>query len=107
MFWVKFVHMVIFLLLSSCLGYLFYSGITETYNWVLFLAVGVLLLEGVVLLVNRGQCPLTLLAKTYGDETGRITDMFLPAWFVPHLFRVGITLFVSGVVLLVVNYAID
>ena len=106
LFWVKFVHTVIFLFLSFCLGYLFYSGITETYNWVLFMAVSALLLEGIVLLLNKKQCPLTLLARGYGDETGRITDMFLPAWFVPYVFRVGFTLFVIGVILLVMNYAI-
>ena len=85
--------------MRTCIIYIFYCGITKTYNWTLFLAIGAILIEGLVLLFNNWQCLLTNLAREYGDEKGRVTDMFFPAWFVPHVFR-------SCTVLLVVNYVI-
>jgi hypothetical protein len=90
--------------MSSALVYIFYGGITGTYNWVLFFAIGAIFIEGAVLIFNRFQCPLANLARRYGDKKGSVTDMFYPKWFVPHVFRVSTILFVIGLVLLVVRY---
>ena len=103
---IKSIHTTIFILMSFCVIYIFYCGITETYNWILFLAIGFILIEGLVLILNNWQCPLTNLAKKYGDEKGRVTDMFFPQWFVPHVFQTYTALFVIGLVLLAVNYLI-
>lgn len=105
-FFIKSIHTILFLLMSSCIIYVLYCGITKTYNWILLLAIGFVLLEGIVLIVNHCQCPLTNLAKKYGDEKGTVTDMFYPKWFVPHVFRFSTVLFFIGLVLLVVNYVI-
>ena len=92
--------------MSSCLIYILYSGITKNYNWILFLAIGAILIEGLALLFNHWQCPLTSLARKYGDEKGSVTDMFYPKWFLPHVFRFSTALFVIGLVLLALNYLI-
>ncbi|MDP6100448.1 MAG: hypothetical protein QGH66_03385 [Dehalococcoidia bacterium] len=65
-----------------------------------------MLLEGLVLVANGWECPLTNMAKKWGDETGRVTDMFFPGWFVPHVFRTCTTLFLLGIAFLAVNYAV-
>ncbi len=46
LFLIKLVHAIIFILMSSALVYILYSGITRTYNWVLFSAIGAILIEG-------------------------------------------------------------
>jgi len=92
--------------MSACVIYILYCGITKTYNLTLFLAIGAMLIEGLALLFNHFQCPLTTLARKYGDETGRVTDMFFPAWFVPYVFPFFTVLFVIGLVLLGLNYFI-
>jgi hypothetical protein len=106
LFLIKLVHAALFVFFSSCLAYVFYSGITRTYDWILFLAVGTILIESLVLLLNKWQCPLTDLAKKYGDEHGRVTDMFFPAWFVPHVLRSCAVLIIMGVATLVAGYVI-
>ena len=103
---IKSIHAILFILMSFCIVYIFYCGITKTYNLILFIAIGSILVEGLVLLLNNWQCPLTNLAREYGDETGRVTDMFFPAWFVPHVFQSCTALFIIGVVLLVIRYMI-
>ena len=105
-FLIKLIHTILFILMSSCIVYVLYCGITKTYNWILLLAIGAVLFEGIVLIVNHCQCPLTNLARKYGDEKGTVTDMFYPKWFVPHVFRFSTVLFVIGLVLLGLNYFI-
>ncbi|MFC1908275.1 hypothetical protein ACFLXD_00140 [Chloroflexota bacterium] len=101
---IKMIHTVIFVFMSSCLVYLLYSGITRTYNWALFFAIGAIFIEGIVLLFNRFQCPFTTLARKYGDKDGSITDMFYPKWFVPYVFRFSTILFAIGLIILGLGY---
>ncbi len=105
-FLIKVVHIATFFLFSSAIVYTLYSGIAGTYSWVLFLAIGTVVVEGLVLLLNHCQCPLTNMAKELGDETGRVTDMFFPAWFVPLVFQTCTALFIVGFALLVINYMV-
>lgn len=105
-FLVKAAHTAIFFLFSASIGYVLYSAIRGNHGWVLYLAIGAVVLEGLVLVANGWECPLTNLAKRWGDETGRVTDMFFPGWFVPHVFRTYTALFLLGIALLAVNYAV-
>lgn len=105
-FFIKSIHTILFLLMSSCIVYVLYCGITRTYSWILFVAIGAVLIEGLVLFFNHFKCPLTNLAEKYGAEKGTVTDMFYPKWFVPHVFRFSTVLFVIGLVLLGLTYFI-
>ena len=104
LFLIKLVHTIIFILMSLALVYILYSGVTGTYNWILFFAIVAIWIEGAVLIFNHFQCPFTNLARRYGDKKGSVTDMFYPKWFVPHVFRVSTVLFVIGLVLLGFRY---
>lgn len=104
LFLIKSLHTVIFVFMSSCLVYILYCGITGTYNRALLFAIGAIFVEGLALMLNHWQCPLTNLARKHGDEKGSVTDMFYPKWFVPHVFRFSTLLFVLGLALLGINY---
>lgn len=104
LFIIKLTHIVIFLFMSACVVYILYAGITRTYDWYLLAAISLVLIEGMVLIINRWQCPLTELARKYGDTRGSVTDMFYPKWFVPHVFRFSTALFVIGLLVLGINY---
>jgi len=92
--------------MAACLLYVLYCGITKTYNWILYLTIGAIFVEGLALLLNRGRCPLTTLAEKHGAEKGSVTDMFCPKWFVPHVFRVSTVLFTAELALLGFGYFI-
>lgn len=106
LFFIKLIHSTLFLFISASAIYVLYSGIAKNYNWTLFLAIGVVLIEGVVLIFNNWRCPLTTLAKKYGAEKGSVTDIFCPKWFVPHVFQSLTVVFVSGLILLGLNWFI-
>jgi hypothetical protein len=103
---IKTVHTVIFLFMSGCILYILYAGITQTYTPLLVVAVGSILVESAVYLGNRRRCPLTALARRYGDPTGHdwIMDIFLPKWAADLIFPVCGSLLVLAFLSLVVGW---
>jgi hypothetical protein len=104
LFLIKAMHSTIFFFMTACLLYILYAGIVKAFDWVLLVALGAILLEGLVLILNHWQCPLTDLARKYGDERGTVTDIFLPKWMARHVFRGSTILFSGELVLLAFRY---
>jgi hypothetical protein len=95
---VKAVHSVIFLGMAACVLDTLYAGITGRVSALTAISIAVILVEGVILLLNHGRCPLTDLVEHLGSEHGSVSDIFLPAWFTPHIPAVFSTLFAIGLV---------
>jgi hypothetical protein len=97
---IKFVHTLIFWVLSLCVLYSLASGVSgyiTAWTWV---AVGLVLIESVVLMISGWTCPLTLLAERLGARRGSVVDIFLPKWFADRIFPICGTTFALAVVLL-------
>jgi hypothetical protein len=63
--------------------YLLYAVIANRIDfWVWLCIVGVT--EGVVLLVFKWVCPLTLIARKYSDSPKDNFDIYLPNWLAKH-----------------------
>ena len=88
----------------ACLIYILYGGITRAFNWVLLLAIAAILIEGIVLMLNKWQCPLTTLAEKHGAESGAITGMFLPECIARNMFTISFILFPAELALLAFRY---
>lgn len=102
-FRIKFVHTLIFWILSLCVLYTVYSalmGRIDTWTWV---ALGLVLAESVTLAAAGWTCPLTILAERQGALKGSVTDIFLPKWFADRIFPVCGTLWVGAVVVIAVR----
>jgi len=83
-----------------------YCGITQTYNWILLLAISTIVIEGLALLINKGRCPLATFAEKQGAEKGSVTDIFLPDWIARHVFKLSTALFSVELALLTFRYFI-
>jgi len=103
LFWIKLFHTAIYIFMTACTAYIIYCGITGLRNGVLFAAIGFIFVEGLVLLLNKFQCPLTTLAMRYGDDHDRFSDIFLPRWFTPFIVPLYTALFLLGLALLLLN----
>ena len=103
-FIIKFVHSVIYFFMVACLLYILYCAIARRYDWTLLVALGAILFEGLVLVINRGTCPFTPLAEKYGAARGSVTDLFLPEWLSRHTFRISTTVFIIELVWLAIGY---
>ena len=103
-FIIKFIHSIIFIIMSICLLYILYCAIARIYDWTLLVALGAIFLEGAALILNHWQCPLTTLAKKCGDPTGTVTDILLPTWCARRTFKVSTVLFAVELILLGFGY---
>lgn len=100
---IKLIHTAIFALLSACVLYVLASGALgriTPWTWCAMAAIGI---EGIVLFVNGGKCPLTAMAERLGATDGGVSDIFLPTWFADRIFPICGTLFLIGCVLVAVS----
>ena len=65
-FRIKLVHTLIFWVLSLCVAYALFSGVADRITVWTWVAVGLLLVESVVLAASGWTCPLTILAERQG-----------------------------------------
>lgn len=103
-FLIKFVHSIIFWWQVACLAYTLYAGITRTFNIILLVAIGSILLNGLLLLINKGRCPFTNLAESQGATKGSVTDIFLPGWIARNIFRVSLPFSIAELTLLAIRF---
>src|SRR5215212_9996366 len=103
LFLVKLVHTLIFFLFGSCVLYILFCGITNRFPRKAGVAIFLILIEGVILLLNDWECPLTTLARSLGAPDGQVADIFLPRWFADRLFVLCTPLFLGSSILLLVR----
>ena len=97
---IKLIHTVIFWILSLCVLYALVSGLADRITAWTWVAVGLLLVESVVLMVSGWTCPLTILAERQGALRGSVTDIFLPTWLADRIFPICGTLYGIALVLI-------
>jgi hypothetical protein len=101
---IKIIHTVIWFLMVSATGFVFYAGLTGLTNIYVWLAIALVLVEGAALAANGWVCPLRKLAVRIQPDLPPHGDLMLPSWL---LFR-GYTLvataaYLIGVTLVVFN----
>ena len=99
LFWIKLLHTLIWVFFVGVIFYVLFSGITgkiNTYTWV---GIALVIIEGVVLLIFKMFCPLTILARKYSDSTKDNFDIFLPNWLAKNNKLIFTTLYLIGLAL--------
>jgi len=104
LFFIKLFHSVIAFFMLGCLFYIFYAGITATFNWLLIVAVITIIIEGIAILLNGWRCPLTTLAERWGAEKGSVADIFMPGILARNLFKWSPYVFASELIFLFFRY---
>ena len=96
---IKLIHTIVWLIFVIAIVYVCYAGAFNKINRTVWFCTGAVLLEGIVLLINKGKCPLTSLAGKYTNNRSANFDIFLPEWLAKHnkilfssLFLVGLSL---------------
>jgi hypothetical protein len=100
---IKFVHTLIFWILSLCVLYSLFSGIADRITSWTWVAVGLVLIESIILIISGWTCPLTLLAERLGAERGSVSDIFLPKWFADRIFPICGTTFGVAIAILLLR----
>ncbi len=102
LFWIRLFHTFIIVGMATFILYVFYAGVSGTKGNFLLISIIAVALEGIVLLLNKGQCPLTKLAVKYGDNDERFYDSFLPKRYTPFVVPGLTVIFFIGLALVLI-----
>lgn len=100
---IKLLHTLIWVVLGGMVVYVLYSGVTGRITQYSWWAAGIIVAEGLVLLLFKGSCPLTVMARRYSDSARHNFDIFLPEWLAQYNKLIFTTLFVIGLVLMLIR----
>ena len=100
---IKLVHTLIWLFFVAVIFYILYAGISDNISAYTWIGIGLIIMEGLVLLVFKMFCPLTLLARNYSDSKKENFDIFLPDWLAKHNKLIFTTIFAGGVVIVIIR----
>ncbi|HZH66332.1 MAG TPA: hypothetical protein VEY10_15675 [Flavisolibacter sp.] len=98
---IKIIHTIIWLFFNVLLGYMAYAVIINKIDRYVWIGIALILLEGLVLLLFKMQCPLTIMARRYSHSTKDNFDIFLPNWLAKHNKLIYSTIFVLIICLLI------
>jgi hypothetical protein len=90
---IKLLHTAVWLFFVGCIVAIPFAGVRRQFLCAAALS-GLVLVECVILAVNRGRCPLTDLASRYTEERTDNFDIYLPLWMAQRNKTIFGTLFV-------------
>jgi hypothetical protein len=97
-------HTLIYTVMVTAIGALLFAGITGYCSMWLWIALGLVTLEGIAFFGDGMRCPLTALAVHYGAEKGHSFDTLLPERFTRYTFRLFGSLTGLGLLLLALRW---
>lgn len=98
---IKIVHTAVWVFYVFIIGYILYAGISDKIDFYVFAAIGLVVAEGVILLIFKWKCPLTVLAYKYTDNRDAAFDIFLPKWLAKNNKTICTTLSVIGLLMMI------
>ncbi len=84
LFYLKLIHTIIWFFYVLVFGYILYASINDKIDIYLWGAIGLEVIEVVILLIFKGKCPLTILGYKYVDNPEDGFDIFLPRIFAKY-----------------------
>lgn len=96
---IKLLHTVIWAFMVTVIIYILYCGIADELTPFTWIAAGLVILEGLILLIFGGYCPLTLIARRYSNSDRYNFDIFLPNWLARYNKQIFSSLYVIGLIL--------
>jgi hypothetical protein len=96
---IKVIHTIIWAFFVSVISYVLYAGITNTITIYTWIGIGLVIGEGLVLLLFKMYCPLTVLARNYSDSQKDNFDIFLPNWLARHNKLIFTSIFIAGLLI--------
>ncbi len=98
---VKIAHTIIWLFFVVVIFYVLWSGISDNVNLYTWISIGFVLTEGIILLIFKMFCPLTVIARRYSDSEKDNFDIFLPNWLAKYNKQIFTSIFVLALFLVV------
>ena len=99
----RWAHVAVFFAIGMCLLYVLFSAATGQRTALTWFSTVTVALEAAVLIATRGHCPLSALSERLGDDSGPVTRLFFPRWFMPWVTPTFVALATVGVAFVVLQ----
>lgn len=96
---IKVIHTAAFALISAAILVFTWDGLRGHWGRRAQLAATIAIAESIVYASNDQVCPLTPLAEALGEESGTVTDLYLPRWASDRVPLVGGSTLLVGMAL--------
>jgi len=103
---IKSIHTLIWIFFNLVLFYMAYAVITNRIDKFVWIGIGCIVVEWIVLLYFKWQCPFTIIARKYTSSTKENFDIYIPNLLAKYNKEIYITLFVviiSGLIFRILN----
>ena len=77
---VKIIHTIIWVFFNVVIFYLLYAVVINKIDKWVWICISLIFLEGVVLIVFKNICPVTLIARKFSNSEKDNFDIYLPNW---------------------------
>jgi hypothetical protein len=101
---IKAVHTIIWIFFNVVLFYMAYAVIVNKIDKYVWIGIAFILGEGIVLVIFKKMCPLTIMARKYSDSDKDNFDIYLPNWLAKYNKLIYTTFFV--IILLGIVYRV-
>ncbi|HCY82228.1 MAG TPA: hypothetical protein DHV22_11835 [Xanthomarina gelatinilytica] len=98
---IKIIHTIIWLFYNVVIFYLLYAVINNKIDIWVWVCIGLVILEGLILLIFKLFCPITIIARKYSDSRKANFDIYLPNWLAKYNKQIYISLFMLAIIILV------
>ena len=99
LFMIKLIHTTIWSVMAIAILYILYAGVFDKINPLVWYCIGLIFFEGMILLICKWKCPLTIIGYRYTDNHSIGFDIFLPTWLAKHNKTIFTVLFLAGLTL--------
>ncbi len=104
---IKVAHTLIWVFFVAAIFYVLYSGIAGEITTMTWISIGLVLFEGLILLIFKMRCPLTYIAREYSDSQKDNFDIYLPNWLAKYNKQIFTAIFAIGLVLVIYRVFLD
>ena len=104
---IKIIHTIVWLFFNLVLFYMAYAVIVNQVDKWVWIGIGLIVLEGIVLLIFKKMCPLTIMDRKYSDSAKANFDIYLPNWLAKYnklIYTSFFIVIVAGVVYRILNH---
>ncbi len=103
---IKLLHSLIWLFFVAVIFYILFSGISNNINSYTWIAIGLVIAEGIVLIIFKKSCPLTIIARKYSNSKKDNFDIFLPNWLARHNKIIFTTIYAIAVIVVLIRVGV-
>lgn len=98
---IKGLHTLIWIFYNIVIFYLLYAVIINRIDKWVWICLGLIALEGIILFVFKNLCPVTLIARNYSQSKKDNFDIYIPNWLAKYNKKIYSAIVLIAIVILI------